>query len=231
MSLVGVDEVIATAQSTMKDADSMSKLIWRQWVCLLALPELGIASDDIKVVTLYPNNFTVPKPDDLRVLIDIACYDAQGCELKHKFREGSQRIYPDRRISRTANVTPTGTTQTLNGLIPVDVSQDPYSVNLGTNGDKVVAIVMRYYVYPTSDDGLPLIRQEEVLPILSFLDYMWAKRQNENQSEIAAKQLTWFRAADKIKAQKKQFGVTNEIMKTVVNNWLRLIPQMNYELF
>lgn len=230
MSLVSVDEVIATAQSTMKDADSMSKLIWRQWVCLLAIPELGISSEDVKVVTLYPNNFTVPKPDDLKVLIDIACYDANGCELKHKFREGNKRIYPDVRLLRTAIVSPPET-QTLNGLIPVDVSQDPYSVNLGTNGDKVAAIVMRYYTYPTSDDGLPLIRQEEVLPILFFLDYMWAKRSNENQSEILSKQQTWFRAADKIKAQKKMWGVTNEVMKTVVNNWMRLIPQMNYELF
>lgn len=225
-----MDEVIATAQSTLKDADSMSKLIWRQWVGILALPELGISSEDVKVVTLYPNNFTVPKPDDLKALIDIACYDTNGCELKHIFRSGSKRIYPDRRLLRTAIVSPPET-QTLNDLVPVDVSDDNYQFNFGTNGDKVASMLVRYYVYPTDDNGLPLIRQEETLPIVFFLQFMWANRQNENQSEISVKEQRWLRAADKIKAQKKMWGVSDEIMKSVVRNWCRLIPQMNYELF
>lgn len=226
---IGLDEAIATAQSLVKGADSSDKLIWRQWICQLIIPELGTSEDDIKNVVLYPLNYTVPKPDDCKAIIEMALYDAAGCQLEHKYRAGSQRIYVDRR--KVLSATTSTTDEQLNNLIPVDVSANAYSINLGTNGNLVAAIVLRYFTYPTDDAGLPLIRKEELNAVIMGLRYYWALRQNESRSEIDQNEKAWMLASDRCRARKKMDSVNHEVMKTVIHDWVRAIPKFDLSTF
>lgn len=230
MGFISLNEVLATAESTIKDATSNFKLLARQWVCTLAMPELGISEDDVKTIPLYPKNFTVPKPPDFRALLDISLYDAAGNPLDHKFRAGGKRIYRDTRILPAASAG--GSTAALNLRVPVDVSLDTYSFHLGTNGENVATILVRYYGYPIDEKGLPLIRQEEVLALVFFCRFMWAFRQNESRSEIEQNRQMWAKQADKVKAGKKMAAITPEHMKTIVNStWMRGIPKFDNREF
>src|SRR6185295_18931546 len=106
MNTIGIDEIIATVQSSGKTITSHDKLIFRQWIAVLCLPILGLAEEDVKTVELLPINGTVPKPDDVRCVIDVSFFNVNGQQLAHKFRRGGQRIYTDNRILPSAQVTP-----------------------------------------------------------------------------------------------------------------------------
>ena len=238
--------MIATAQSTIKNATSEEKLIYKQWIGKLCIPYLGLSESDVKTITLYPENGSAPKPDDCKAVIDFALYDVNGCYLRHKFRSsGGQRIYPDRRILLSATVqTPNQTVPSpdtvlvpqqnnvINNYIPVDVSEDPYTLWLGTNANLVASILMRYYTTPLDEAGFPLIKTDDAMAVVLFLQYMTALKDQENQSQISASELRWKQEADRCKARKKMLSVTNEVMKHVINSvWCRLIPNHNFEQF
>jgi len=222
MSYISLDEVVATASTIVKDSNSLFKLLCREWICRFALPELGISDDDVKIAQLIPINYTVLKPADFRALVDISLFDSTGNQLAHKFRAGGKRIYRDSRLRPVAS----NTDQTLNGLIPCDISMDNQSFHLGTNADQVASIVVRYYCYPVDDEtGLPLIRQEEALACVYFCRFMWSARQNDNRSEIEQNRTWWMLEADRVKAKKKMASLTPEHMKRIVNSvWVRSIP-------
>lgn len=232
MGFITLDEVIATAQSTIKDADSNSKLLWRQWIALMALPNLGIAESDVRVVELIPQEFHAVKPDDCRAIIDVALYDVNNCIIKHIFRAGGERIYPDFRIPRTAVVgpPPDSLSQPLDDIVPVDVSETPTLITLGTNADLVNKILLRYYSMPLDDTGLPLIDQEDLMALVYFTQFMHALREKESPGLIASYKINWEREADKCIARKKMRSVSNEKMKTIVLRvWNRLIPSFSFE--
>lgn len=225
-----VDEVIATAQSTIKTADSFDKQLFRQWLGTMCLPMLGISEDDVKVVSLYPVNYSVPKPDDLRAIIDISCFDANGCQLAHEFRTGGKRIYADTRLARTAVAG--GTITDLNRCVPVDVSETNFSLELGTNATHVATILLRYYYFPVDEAGLPLIKMLDMLACVYFLRYMFALRENENQSEIQAAEMRWKLESDRCRAQKKMLSISPDKMKKIINGiWMRAIPDFNFSRF
>jgi len=223
MNFVEIDTVIARAQTTIPTANTMDKLIWREWVWM-GLQDLGLSDEDIRVCVIYPKNGIAAKPADLKMLLELSLFDTNGRELKHKFRTGGKRIYEDKRINTsTAGEVPS---------VPVDVSDDRYNFILGTNGDNVKEILIRYFAYPIDEKtNLPLIREDEVMACIYFLRYMWALRKNENQSEIQMSQVNWFRESDRVRAKKKMDSLTPEKAKTIMRNWMNLIPDFNMERF
>lgn len=224
MSFISLDEVIATASSTIADANSQFRLLARQWICTLALPQLGISEDDIKTVSLIPTSLAIPKPPDFRALIDISLFDSNNCPLDHKFRTGAKRIYRDTRATGSA-IVGSDTTNVVNCL-PVDVSMDTYSFHLGTNGDRVAALIVRYYSYPTDEKGLPLIRLDEALALSYFCRFMWAVRQKESLNLRETERIGWATQCDIIRARKKMASLTHENMKSIINNtWMRGMPK------
>lgn len=219
MNYITIDTLIARAQTTIPNSDSMDKNIWREWVWM-GLQDLGISDEDVKTIVIYPKEGLAKKPEDMRSVIDIALYDATGNMLKHKFRTGGKRIYEDRRIDDVY------------GEIPVDVSEDRYNIILGTNGNNVHEILVRYFSYPIDPaTKLPLIREDETMALIYFIRFMWAMRKDDNRSEIAEKQRMWYMESDRAKARKKMESVSPEKAKAIMRNWMRLIPSYNMEQF
>lgn len=230
MVFLGMNEIVATAVSTIKNATTTDELLFRQWIGLLALPELGISEEDVKIVTLYPLNFSAQKPEDMRTLIELSLFTADGRQLYHKYRAGGKRIYADTRIPPTAVVDTTA--EQIANQVPVDVSDDAYAFHLGTNGDQVAAIVVRYYCYPTDDNGLPLIRQDEAMAVIFFCRFMWAMRNNDSRSEIEQNRQMWMLESDRCRAKKKMYSLSPEKMKTIIKStWMRGIPSFKFSSF
>ena len=218
MAYVTINEVTALAQTVIKDSDERDRNVWNNWVyqCLL---NLGIGDDEIKVVELLPQDFTALLPNDCRQILDISLFDSSGSQLAHSYRTGKQRIYTDTRLSRAAT-----TGDTINDCVPVDVSNDAYAIHLGTNGDNVYKILLRYFAYPIDENGLPLIREEDQMACVYFIRYMQALRQDDNRSKIQQDQQTYFMEADRARARKKMESMTPEKAKSVMRQMISLLP-------
>jgi hypothetical protein len=224
---VSLDYVVSFAKTIVKTADDMDTNIWREWVYVGALIHLGISDDEIDVSELKPQDFVAPFPPNLRSILNLSLFDANGNQLAHKFRAGKQRIYRDERLS----VTSVGSSTNINNSVPVDVSSDAYKLILGTNGDIVDRILIRYFKYPIDQNGNPLVREEDVFACAMFIKFMQAIRDNSNRSEIQQYDLLWKQAADKAKADKRMKSVTPEIATTIMKDWMRLIPSFDFKQY
>jgi hypothetical protein len=217
-----IDEATALAKSICGNATEEDETLFRQW-CWEGMLMFGVSEDEIKVCSIIPKNGLAKKPEDCRRILDLALYDSQGCLIPSVFRPGKRRLYP---ISSPTNVIVSDDT-----IIPlwVDTSEDMYNITLGSNSDCVSVVGIRYFAYPLDAQGLPLIRQNEALPLSYFCKFMWSMRKNENQSEIANNEQRWLRACDTIRASKKM--ISQEQMKTIARAWRSLIPNLNDNQF
>jgi hypothetical protein len=227
MNYITIDTLIARAQTTIATSDPMDRNIWREWVWM-GLQDLGLSDEDVKTVVLYPKNGLAKKPEDMRSMIDLSLYDSSGNQLTHKFHTGGKRIYEDQRLYDAYGITTGG----IVNEIPVDVSEDRWNIVLGTNGDHVYSIILRYFSYPIDpENGLPLIREDETMALLYFIRFMWAMRKDDNRSEIAEKQRMWYMESDRVKARKKMESLSPEKAKAIMRNWMRMIPSYNMQQY
>ncbi len=223
MNYLSLDEVVASARTTIGTSDKQDEVLMRQWAWE-ALQDVGISEDSIEVCTIKPKNLIAAKPDNCRVLIDVNLLDANGCQFQHVFRTGKKRIYK--------NVThPLFILNAAGHPVPivVDVSEDRNNIILGTNGTGVTSILVRFFSYPIDPNGLPMIREDERMAIVYYIRHMWALRKNDNRSEIDQNYRMWMLESDRARARKK--NITNEEFKSIVKRWARLIPDFNYQRF
>lgn len=223
---VTLDHVIAVAKTVVKDADNIEMNLYKEWVGY-ALPYLGIADDELDVAELEPQNLIAKLPDNCRLIYELSLFDTAGCQIAHKFRTGKTRIFTDVRSSRVA----TGSGQNINNYIPVDVSNDRFNLILGTNGALVGKILIRYFKRPIDENGLLVIREEEVMACVHYIKFMKAWRDDEIQSKIQQYNELWKIEADRVKASKKMNSMTPEKAKTIGAEMMRLIPQFNQSTF
>lgn len=224
---VDINHVVSFAKTIVKTANNADSNVWKDWVYTGALLHLGVSDTEIAVAELRPNNYIAPLPEHCRSILALSLFDSAGNELKHKYRAGKQRIYQDSRLANTA----IGTKTNVNDAVPVDVSSDAYNLILGTNGDIVDKILIRYFRYPLDEHGEPLIREEDVYACALFIKLMQAMRDNGNRSEIGQYDGMWKQAADKAKADKRMASLTPEVAKTVVKSLRRLIPDYSLRQF
>jgi len=216
---VPISEVTAFAQTIIKSGDNMDRNIWKYWT-YLALLNLGISDDDIKVCTLHPKEFAAALPPDCRQIIEVSLFNSAGYQLAHTFRAGKQRIFTDRRLREEASTTDV----TLNDLVPVDVSNDNTHIHLGSNGDSVEHIVVRYFAYPLDQNGDPMVAEEDVMACAYYIRYLTALREDDNRSKIEQDKMDWFREADRARARKKMNSMTPDKAKTLMNQLMSRVP-------
>lgn len=224
---VNIDFVVGFTKTLVKTADDMDTNTWKDWIYTGALLHLGVSDDEIDVAELIPKNLIAPLPQHCRRILNISLFDNSGNQLTHKFRAGKQRIFIDQRLASTT----IGSTVSVNNAVPVDVSNDRYNLILGTNGDNVGKILIRYFKYPLDANDQPLIREEDVLACALFVKYMQALRDDDNQSKILNYKNAWEKAADTAKAQKRMESLTPEIANTIVRDMMRLVPQFSTSQF
>jgi len=230
MEYVSIDNAIAFAKSIVKGADDINVNVWRDWV-YECVQDLGYSNSDLNVCALTPTNSTAKLPDGLRHIAEIALFNSSNQQLAHQFRAGKYRIYTDTRQQPAASAgNTTGTT--LNNLIPVDVSTDRSHIHLGTNGSQVATILLRYFATPIDPaTKMPMIREDERMPVALFIKYMEALRSNDNQSAIDAAEKRFFLAADRARAAKKMESMGYENAKTLKIDLMNVVPLNNLSKF
>jgi hypothetical protein len=227
---VEFEEVVSESIATIGAAgnDEIAKQYCRQWL-YRGLMQLGTTDDTIEVCKVDAKNLLIKKPKNLKKLLEIALYDANDCFLPHTYRSGNKRIYPE-----TGGYTYTvneGTDEEVTYTLPVDLSENRTSYVIGTNGTMVSYGMLRYYPYPLDQNGIPLIREDEVEALTLYCRLKWSMRRNENQSEIGQNRLAWQQAADICRAAKKSADMSNETRKAMASDFNRMLPNFNRSRF
>jgi hypothetical protein len=206
MNYLEIDEVVAESVATLGDVENeeMAKIFARQWIWR-GLQDLGVADEDIKVCKILAKNYLIPKPKEMRRFLDIAIYDVEGNELAYTFRSGRKAIH---------------NTETWDGI---DLSESDTAIVIGTNGADVSYAWFRYYSYPLSDKGLPMVREDEVEALTLLVRYKWSLRKNDNQSEIAQNRQMWAMEADRARAKKKSYMSVAQ-KNAIDRSWMNLLP-------
>lgn len=192
---MSINEVVVFAMTTCKTATPEDRLLFKVW-CVAACRDIGSNKDWYKVTVLYPEDFSFKKPDDLVSTVAISLYDSSDQEIRYNFNQGSKRIFPDRFQINTDS-----STAQITGRI--DLSEDAHYFHMGTNATEVQYALVRYLGMPVDQEGFPLIREDNLLAYEAFCKYMYAKRVNDNRSEIDQNYSIWLKERDKIKGKNK----------------------------
>lgn len=231
MSYVNLDSVVSEAISVigLSGDDELAKNFCRQWVWRTA-STFPVTDDMIEVCSVDMKNLIIKKPANAKRVLEIALYDAADNYIPHQYHPGKKRIYPDVESYSHSVVTNEGTAdeETTTYYFPVDLSEDDKAFYVGTNGENTVSYAkIRFFTYPLGQDGLPLIREEDVLTCVYFCRFMWSLRKNENQSEIRQNELMYKQESDIARARRKNADLSNETRKRIAQDLNRMIPNFN----
>jgi hypothetical protein len=211
-----IEEVTSFCLTTCEGATGEHKLFFKRWI-IAAMRDIGPNRSWYKTATLYAKDFTFCKPDDLVSTINIALFDAQGCEIHYKFNQGSKRIFTDR--------------ATINGNIisQIELSEDAHYFHLSSNAVDVAQALIRYFAMPIDADGFPIVPENNLLAYEAFCGYMWAKRKKNSQSEIAQSYEIWLRERDRVKGNNKIPSIIEA--ERIFKKYLSLVSTPTYRDF
>jgi hypothetical protein len=208
---LNIDEVVAHAESIIRDADEGARVLFRQWAWL-GERQLGFGGYSEETKDLPVEDLSIRKPSDMATPIDIALYDASGSDYQYKYHEGKNRIH---------NVDPS--------KAKIDLSEDPYYFHLGSNGSLITYAKLRYYAYPIDDDNNPMFPEHHLLAIMFFIRWMWETTKGKSQSAIQQAEDMWIRQSMKAKSANKMPSQLKgaEIVKT----WMSMIDKVRFNDF
>jgi hypothetical protein len=191
-----IDEVTASVMNVVGEATNEDRLLFKQWVAECA-QNLGANSTWMKNCELLPKDGSFLKPKDLTATVDLALY-AGTTEVRHKFIANSPgRIHVDRnQINATVSSTTTD-------YSVVDLSEDVYYFHLGNGGTQVTKMKISYLAIPVDREGFPLTPESNLDAYKMYCRWMWALRQNSNQSFINQSYDMWLRERERARGRNK----------------------------
>ena len=215
---VSVDETINTALSFIEAADTMDRVIFRQWA-YLALRQIGPSKAWVKDATLYPEDYVLRKPDDCYKLIDVALFTEANQELDYAFRGQGTRIHNNRRLLNVVN-----TTNPITQVI--DLSEDAIYLHLGTSVTQASSLVayakISYLQLPVDENGQPMIPESQVMAIAMFIVWRWTAKQRENVSESALAKQDWIEHRNMAKSLNR---LPSQLEGTeIARKWMTMLP-------
>lgn len=220
-SFVPVSQVIATAMSILEGADTIDRAYFKEWV-YLGLLEIGPTLDWYGESILYPDGYTLKKPDGFHSAIDLALYDANHAELDFVYRGlGTRAHASDNGLLNNGQYFPT-----LGA--PIDLSEDTYYFQLGSNSTSVSYAKLKYWKFPVDELGDLLIPETDILPLILFVRYMWYLRKDDKQG-IAMGNQKWIAARNEARAAHKTPSML--VGTEIARSWNSMIHKQRYKKF
>lgn len=215
---LSLEEIVAEASSLVKGAGAEERLLFKQWAWR-GLRDIGPTNDNIDVVTLYPEDLVLRKPDNYNKAISIALYDASGNELFNNYRSGKYRIHQSRNVFVKDGIYRPEIDAS------ISISEDENFYYLGSNGSNVAYALLRYFKLPVNDDGEPVFPEHTAKAVTMFILYYWAIR--EGLDELNAKD-RYKEARAEARAQGKINGL---LFKQLGKEWNSMIQKYNPDRF
>lgn len=221
-SFVSVDQVIATAASIIEAADTVDRAYFKEWA-YLGLLELGPSAAWYDEATLYPVEMALEKPKNMYNAIDLALYNSTNQEMLYTYRgKGKGRIH-----ASDNSLTNNGTYAPLLGA-PIDLSEDTYYFHLGTNGASVAYAVLRYWKFPTDENGDLMVPEQDVLSLSLFLKYMYYMRKDDKVG-IGQFHNLWVAARNEGRTAHKLPSMLEGA--EIARSWNSMIQKMRFKRF
>lgn len=189
-------------------ATTEDRLLFRTWV-YEALKAIGPTTHWVKTAQLVPKNGSFEKPKDMASPLSIALF-AGDTELNFKYEPAAEgRIHVDRYEVHDNLVNN-------QAMGRVDLSDDAYYFHVGTNGNAVTSMVIRYYAMPVDRNKELLIPEDNLFAVAMFCKWSWTMRKGDNQSEQMNARDTWYRELASIKGKNKMPSMfrANEFFKS-----------------
>ena len=178
---LNINEVTSSVMNVVGEATNEDRLMFKQWVAE-CMQELGPSSIQLKKVEIEPVDLSFRKPEDLTATVDLALYDVNGNELFYNFIANSPgRIHVDRFA--------------VNASLIIGTSVATFA--------NVAKMLLSYMAMPVDRQGFPLIPESNLTAYKMFCRWMWALRQNSNQSFIAQAYDMWLREKDRARGRNK----------------------------
>jgi hypothetical protein len=209
-----MDEAVASVATVMKDIERPERNILKHWI-YLAIKAIGPTNVNIKETDprLQVSGLVARKPEDMISAIEMALYDANGKEYKYRFKGQGKRVSLNR--------------ETYIESIPV--SWDEFYIYLGSEGEGITEIALRYYAMPFDDNGLPMIDENHLIAIIAFCRMMAAMRENNNQSAIQLNTQEWKLQREYAKTRSKMPSMLEG--KEIAKSWMSMINRVNFNDF
>lgn len=162
-----VDEVVANALTVIPSATQKDKNIFKQWV-FLAERQIGSSDVSIKIEPdIVVTNLRVGKPSDCIKPKSLFLFDSDGREVIYR-HHGLGKQISDRNENESIN----------RDIILTETNDAFY---LSSNGSNVVSANLRYYGFPTDENGDLKIPEIHIMAIIAFINYMMSMRTNESR--------------------------------------------------
>lgn len=221
VALVPIEQVVSTAMSVLEKADTADRAYFKEWV-YLGLLEIGPNLAWYAEATLYPDTFTLKKPDGFHSAIDLGLYDSSKNELKYVYRGMGTRIHAsDNSLLNAAAYAPT------QGA-PIDVSEDEYYFHLGTNSTQVSYAVVKYWQIPLDENGDLLIPEMDIMALVQFLRYMWYMRKDD-KTGMAMQKNSWIAARNEARGAHRTPSML--VGGEIARSWNSMIRKQRYKTF
>lgn len=220
-SFIPADRVIAFASSVLEGSDTLDRAYFMEWIAA-GLNEIGPNTSWYGEATLYPTELTLRKPLDFYEAIDIALYDQSGCDLSFVFKgKGTRSHRSDNSLINQEVYAP--------GLgAPIDLSEDAYYFHIGSNGYAVSYAKLKYWRFPTDENGDLMVPEQDLLPLALFCRYCWYMRKDDKTGMAMAKN-SWIAARNEARANHKAPSMLEGT--EIARSWNSMIKKMRFKTF
>lgn len=170
-----IQETIASIRASFDSEDTRDELFWQNYIGR-AESKLAPTTVDIKTTCIPVVDFCFEKPCDFISPVEIALYDAAGNVLRYKLVKGIMKA--DFKYPIPNGAFGLGYTSQVVGLwyYQIELSEGHFFYNLSTNATSVVKAEIKYYAWPSDDDGNLLILYSDLEYIIAFVHFEEARK-------------------------------------------------------
>lgn len=213
--LISLGEIITAAFIRIDTEDSRDELVFQEWAWD-AIREIGPTRVDKKTVCLDVNDFCIAKPHDFLYALELNLLDANNNIYYYQSTEsGFQESDQANKIRSTS--------------ASIMLTETKYNFELSSNANQISKAELTYYHYPINDEGDLLVEEKLKEAILSFIEFMWVKRQRRRKggrdiplSEVQYTEDVWRRKRQEVRGDIKMPDPM--AAETIFKKWVTGIP-------
>jgi hypothetical protein len=212
-NIISMEELIASIYTRLDSIDTRDEMVFRDWIWD-AIKEIGVGSLDVVTECLPVENLRICKPCYFGSVLEMNLLDATNGTVYFQF-------------------TGTGAkeSEALNYTL-VSETDDAFHLSSAGSACVVTSAEVSFYRLPIDENENPLVREDDKLAIICYVEYQFWKRERNRKrgkarsempmSEIDFYNRQWVIELGKVKGRKKMVSPLHA--ETIMRKWMTLIP-------
>lgn len=204
-SYITLDEVVDNAATTLRGSDNFDRNLMRQWAAI-GERQIGFHLGAVKNCKIDVVDLSIKKPMDYvnKGLDEMGIFTSDGKEIRYTYRGYGKPVLPKRNARE----------------FTVEVTEDAHYWHLDSTAEGAAYAHIRYYGFPTDEDGMPLIPAHHLLALMYFCRYMYGLR-NPDMADPNAEQQRW--TIEAAKARNKNKIPSRIELREIAKDWMHML--------